>query len=154
MSQKLFWPPFLNRFFWFSYFGNVNLFKFPYFEPNFIESGFSNFGHVAVFAKWKLVYWPPFRNCIFCLFIYWFRCRYGASSVPKFLWESSFRGGSSWTNESQKYLMHLCNGHLELALLKLRQRFDAILTSNLEVYKFRNLVNLNLFYFWTWWIFT
>ena len=30
------------------------------------------------------------------------------------------------------------NGHLELTLLKGRQRFDAILTSNLEVYKFRD----------------
>ena len=38
---------------------------FSYFEPNFIEkffweSGFSNFGHMTVFAKWNLVYWPPF----------------------------------------------------------------------------------------------
>ena len=35
------------------------------------------------------------------------------------------------------------NGHLELPLLKDRQRFDAVSTSNLEVYKFRD-----------WWIFT
>ena len=35
------------------------------------------------------------------------------------------------------------NGHLELTLLKARQRFDAISTSNLEVYKFRD-----------WWILT
>ena len=35
------------------------------------------------------------------------------------------------------------NGHLELTLLKGRQRFDAVSTSNLEVYKFRD-----------WWIFT
>ena len=35
------------------------------------------------------------------------------------------------------------NGHLELNLLKGHQRFDAISTSNLEVYKFRH-----------WWIFT
>ena len=35
------------------------------------------------------------------------------------------------------------NGHLELPLLKDRQRFDAISTSNLEVYKFRD-----------WWILT
>ena len=28
------------------------------------------------------------------------------------------------------------NGHLELTLLKDRQRFDAVSTSNLEVYKF------------------
>ena len=35
------------------------------------------------------------------------------------------------------------NGHLELTLLKGRQRFDAISTSNLEVYKFRD-----------WWILT
>ena len=35
------------------------------------------------------------------------------------------------------------NGHLELPLLKDRQRFDAISTSNLEVYKF-----------WDWWILT
>ena len=35
------------------------------------------------------------------------------------------------------------NGQLELTLLKGRQRFDAVPTSNLEVYKFRD-----------WWIFT
>ena len=35
------------------------------------------------------------------------------------------------------------NGHLELTLLKDRQRFDAISTSNLEVYEF-----------WDWWILT
>ena len=35
------------------------------------------------------------------------------------------------------------NGHLELTLLKGRQRFDAVSTSNLDVYKFRD-----------WWIFT
>ena len=35
------------------------------------------------------------------------------------------------------------NGHLELPLLKDRQRFDAVSTSNLEVYKFRD-----------WWILT
>ena len=35
------------------------------------------------------------------------------------------------------------NGHLELPLLKNRQRFDAVLMSNLEVYNFRD-----------WWILT
>ena len=35
------------------------------------------------------------------------------------------------------------NGHLELPLLKHRQRFDAVSTSNLEVFKFRD-----------WWILT
>ena len=30
------------------------------------------------------------------------------------------------------------NGHLELTLLKVRQRFDAISKSNLEVYKFQD----------------
>ena len=35
------------------------------------------------------------------------------------------------------------NGHLELTLLKGHQRFDAVSTSNLEVYKFQD-----------WWIFT
>ena len=35
---------------------------FSYFEPNFIEkifleSGFSNFGQVTIFAKWKLVHY-------------------------------------------------------------------------------------------------
>ena len=62
------WPPFWNGMFvclfvWFFfkyYFSNVNLLMF-YFEPNFIEnffweSGFSNCGHVIIFAKWKLVY--------------------------------------------------------------------------------------------------
>ena len=44
-----------NNFFKF-YFKNVNVFVLSYFEPNFIEkfnweSGFSNFGHVTIFAK-------------------------------------------------------------------------------------------------------
>ena len=68
MWQTLFWPPFWNGITFFKfYFSNVNLFMFSYFEPNFIEksfweSGFSNFGHMTVFAKWKLVFWPPFWN--------------------------------------------------------------------------------------------
>ena len=39
------------------------------------------------------------------------------------------------------------NGHLELTLLKGRQRFDAVLTSNLET------SNLEVYKFWDWWIF-
>ena len=35
------------------------------------------------------------------------------------------------------------NGHFELTLLKGRQRFDVVSTSNLEVFKFQD-----------WWIFT
>ena len=31
-------------------------------EKFFWESGFSNFGHVTVFAKWKLVYWRHFET--------------------------------------------------------------------------------------------
>ena len=41
------------------------------------------------------------------------------------------------------YIYAAVNGHLELPLLKDRQRFDAVSTSNLEVYKFRD-----------WWILT
>ena len=46
------------------------------------------------------------------------------------------------------YVWSLCsyaavNGHLELTLLKGRQRFDVVSASNLEVYKFQD-----------WWIFT
>ena len=37
-----------------------------------------------------------------------------------------------------KYVNATANGHLELTLLKGRQRFDAVSTSNLEVYKFRD----------------
>ena len=40
-------------------------------------------------------------------------------------------------------LYEAVNGHLELPLLKDRRRFDAVSTSNLEVYKF-----------WDWWILT
>ena len=62
MSQNLFWPPFLNRIFFFkSYFKNFNVLMFSYFEPKFIEnfhleSGFSNFGHVTSTGKstWNL----------------------------------------------------------------------------------------------------
>ena len=39
------------------------------------------------------------------------------------------------------------NGHLELPLLKDRQRFDAVSTSNLEVYKFQHLWILTYFIF-------
>ena len=39
------------------------------------------------------------------------------------------------------------NGHLELPLLKDRQRFDAVSTSNLEVYKFRDRWILTYFIF-------
>ena len=39
---------------------------------------------------------------------------------------------------NQSTLNAAVNGHLELPLLKDRQRFDAISTSNLEVYKFRD----------------
>ena len=45
---------------------------FCYFELNFIEiefiweSGFYNFGHVAIFAKRKLVFWQPFWYGTFC----------------------------------------------------------------------------------------
>ena len=45
--------------------------------------------------------------------------------------------------EKDKFAYAAINGHLELTLLKDRQRFDAISTSNLEVYKFRD-----------WWILT
>ena len=48
------------------------------------------------------------------------------------------------------YLRRSCinaavNGHLELPLLKDRQRFDAVSTSNLEVYKFRDRWILTFF---------
>ena len=39
------------------------------------------------------------------------------------------------------------NGHLELPLLKDRQRFDAVSTSNLEVYKIRDRGILTYFIF-------
>ena len=50
-------------------------------------------------------------------------------------------GGLIWISSFTLYAA--VNGHLELTLLKGRQRFDAVSTSNLEVYKFRD-----------WWIFT
>ena len=39
---------------------------FSYFAPNFIEkihckSGFSNFGHVTIFAKWKFIFGRQFE---------------------------------------------------------------------------------------------
>ena len=42
-----------------------------------------------------------------------------------------------WTSQLPP-LYAAVNGHLELPLLKDRQRFDAVSTSNLEVYKFRD----------------
>ena len=55
-------------------------------------------------------------------------------------WVIFYSLGMNFTNCS---LYAAVNGHLELTLLKGRQRFDAVSTSNLEVYKFRD-----------WWIFT
>ena len=46
-------------------------------------------------------------------------------------------------NSSFRVINAAVNGHLELTLLKDRQRFNTVSTSNLEVYKFRD-----------WWIFT
>ena len=93
----MFWPPFINVFFFFKFhFSNVNVFMFLHFEPNCIdiekfvkESGFSNFGHVNVFSKQKFVFWPPFGNGTFFYFRFcWFvvvlvAYRYGASFAPK-----------------------------------------------------------------------
>ena len=71
---------------------------FSYFEPNFIEkfhweSGFSNFGHVIIFAKRKLIFWRPFWNATFFNGFFadlWFFLGVynGVSFVPKFLQES------------------------------------------------------------------
>ena len=60
--KKLFWPPFWNEIiFKKCYFGNVNLFIFSFFEPNFIEkllweSGFSKFGQNRNDMKIKIGY--------------------------------------------------------------------------------------------------
>ena len=48
---------------------------------------------------------------------------------------------SSNESENVQYMLvsyAAVNGHLELPLLKDRQRFDAVSMSNLEVYKFRD----------------
>ena len=64
-------------------------------------------------------------------------------------WSSSIHGTSVNTHffDSKhidvKKMIGDSNGHLELTLLKVRQRFDANSTANLEVYKFRG-----------WWILT
>ena len=75
---------------------------FSYFKPNCIEhflggNDFSNFGHVASFAKRKLVHCTlyignhfekvfSFSEIMVVLCVY----RYGASFVPKFLRKSTF----------------------------------------------------------------
>ena len=57
--------------------------------------------------------------------------------------EMSF-GFECWIHQHVRRIFNAAvNGHLELTLLKVRQRFDAISTSNLEVYKFQD-----------WWILT
>ena len=109
MSQILFCLPFLNGIIFFKfYFKNVNEFMFSYFEPNFLEkfhweSGFSNFDHVTILAKQKLVFFFFFLAAIlkhnillmFFLLIYgsfgtiWVYTDHGASFVPKFLREST-----------------------------------------------------------------
>ena len=101
ISQNLFWSPFLNRIILFKFsFKNVHVFMFYNFEPNFIgkflwESGFSNFGHVTFIPKRKFVFWPPFWNKSFfdrsfCWYVVVLGVyTYGASFVPKFLWEST-----------------------------------------------------------------
>ena len=88
---------FLSKF----YFNNINVFMF-YFDQNLIEkchweSGYSNFGHMTWFAKWKSILWSPFWNAKFLdfrIFFFWIMVvldvyRYGESFVWKFLRESS-----------------------------------------------------------------
>ena len=49
--------------------------------------------------------------------------------------------------EEKESINAAVNGHLELPLLKDRQRFDAVSTSNLEVYNFRDCWILTYFIF-------
>ena len=88
------------------------------FEPTFIEkflweSGFSNFGHVTIFAKQKFVFWSPFWNeTYFDRSFCWYMVvlgvyTYGSSFVPKFLRESTWKwmgpsGPQLCTNGSEK----------------------------------------------------
>ena len=66
MLQNLFWPPFLNRIFFFFkfFFKKVKISMFSYLESKFTEKipsekcffflSFSNFAHVTIFAKTKI----------------------------------------------------------------------------------------------------
>ena len=52
----------------------ATVFMFSYFKPNFIEkifleTAFSNFGHLTFLAKWKLVYWLSFWHSK-CLWLF------------------------------------------------------------------------------------
>ena len=64
------------------------------------------------------------------------------------------QAGWTGTNCDQSKSYAAINGYLELTLLKGHQRFNAILTSNPEVYKFLDWWVFHLIYFSTWWIFT
>ena len=65
--------------------------------------------------------------------------------VPPFFFHENDRKGckKDYLYALGNFLYAAVNGHLELTLLKDRQRFDAVSTSNLGVYKFRD-----------WWILT
>ena len=77
-------------------FQNVNVFMFSYFEPNFFEKfhwerGFSNFGHVTIFAKRKFGFLGGFHfesQHFFNVFISL------SLSLSLFFWGG---GGSKWT---------------------------------------------------------
>ena len=75
------------------------------------------------------------RKCGLEMFLFlFFVCLF----VCLFLYKITFVFAFFWST-----LNAAVNGHLELTLLKDRERFDAVSTSNLDVYKFRD-----------WWILT
>ena len=101
---------------------------------HFLKVSFTTFltfkhGSISIFMKIKFCFPENYYSPIFWLF------KHGFSYFLPWI--------GLW---STKFLMKTyaaVNGHLELPLLKDRQRFDAASTSNLEVYKFRD-----------WWILT
>ena len=99
---NVFWPPFFNRFFLKILFQKCKCIHVL--QPNFIEKKnplgkwfFKIWSHDCFCKKEKLFFGPHFTMlCVLILFsfLFWFMVvlgvyKYGASFVPKFLWEST-----------------------------------------------------------------
>ena len=105
MSQNLFWPPSLNRIFFFKFYLKiVNLFMFFDFDPKFIEkflweSGFSNFGHVTVFSFFGRHF--ETKNFVIVLFadiwLFWVYTHMVQVSYRNSYGRYSKMDGSKWT---------------------------------------------------------
>ena len=94
------------------------------------------------------MWWLSSNLLVAQFFIFFFKFQFLSFLKNKFIWAIFLRGdfkpNHQLTGRWALVIVYAAvNGHLELPLLKDRQRFNAVLMSNLEVYKFQD-----------WWILT